>query len=161
MGLDGQTGVEAAQAGFNESYYGFRSFGKLLEEAQARKLLTLEPDEKSGRRDRQKLQHGILRSIRKLMPQYTLPPGHRAASPRAAGCRTALAAVAGTGLLVLAFFFAMFALMAAALLVGVIAVRWWWLVRAARRRTARKTPWSRRVPGHRASNERRPAALAH
>ncbi len=34
--------------GFNESYYGFRSFGKLLEEAQGRGLLTLEPDEKSG-----------------------------------------------------------------------------------------------------------------
>jgi uncharacterized protein (TIGR00288 family) len=34
--------------GFNESYYGFRSFGKLLDEAHARKLLELEPDEKSG-----------------------------------------------------------------------------------------------------------------
>lgn len=34
--------------GFSESYYGFRSFGKLLEEAQARGLVTLEPDEKSG-----------------------------------------------------------------------------------------------------------------
>jgi hypothetical protein len=34
--------------GFNESYYGFRSFGKLLEEAQTRGLLTLEPEEKSG-----------------------------------------------------------------------------------------------------------------
>ncbi|HEY9446985.1 MAG TPA: hypothetical protein VIQ62_07910 [Burkholderiales bacterium] len=68
------------------------------------------------------------------MPQYTLPPGHRAASPARRWLQTALAAVAGTGVLVLAFFFAMFALMAAALLVGVVAVRWWWLVRAARRR---------------------------
>ncbi len=34
--------------GFNESYYGFRSFSKLLDEAGARKLLTLEHDEKSG-----------------------------------------------------------------------------------------------------------------
>jgi uncharacterized protein (TIGR00288 family) len=34
--------------GFNESYYGYRSFGKLLDEAEARKLLTLEHDEKSG-----------------------------------------------------------------------------------------------------------------
>ena len=34
--------------GFNESYYGFRSFNNLLEEAQARQLLKLEPDEKSG-----------------------------------------------------------------------------------------------------------------
>ncbi|MGH8500719.1 MAG: NYN domain-containing protein, partial [Methylococcales bacterium] len=34
--------------GFNESYHGFRTFGKLLEEAQARKLLTMEHDEKSG-----------------------------------------------------------------------------------------------------------------
>lgn len=34
--------------GFNEAYYGFRSFNKLLEEAAARGLLELEPDEKSG-----------------------------------------------------------------------------------------------------------------
>ncbi len=34
--------------GFNEAFYGFRSFGKLLDEAQARKLIELEPDEKSG-----------------------------------------------------------------------------------------------------------------
>ncbi len=34
--------------GFNESYYGFRSFGKLLDEAASRKLLDLEEDEKSG-----------------------------------------------------------------------------------------------------------------
>ena len=34
--------------GFNETYHGFRTFGRLLEEAQARKLLELELDEKSG-----------------------------------------------------------------------------------------------------------------
>jgi len=34
--------------GFNESYYGFRTFSELLEDAQQRKLLTLEPDQKSG-----------------------------------------------------------------------------------------------------------------
>ena len=34
--------------GFSEGYYGFRSFGKLLEEAQARGVLELELDEKSG-----------------------------------------------------------------------------------------------------------------
>ncbi len=34
--------------GFNEAFYGFRSFGKLLDEAEARKLLKLEHDEKSG-----------------------------------------------------------------------------------------------------------------
>ncbi|MBM0103945.1 NYN domain-containing protein [Steroidobacter sp. S1-65] len=34
--------------GFNESYFGFRTFSELLEEAQVRKLLTLEPDLKSG-----------------------------------------------------------------------------------------------------------------
>ncbi len=33
---------------FSESYYGFRSFNKLLEEAQAHHLLKLERDEKSG-----------------------------------------------------------------------------------------------------------------
>jgi len=40
--------LKRRQPGFNESYYGFRSFSKLLEEAQARKLLELEHDEKSG-----------------------------------------------------------------------------------------------------------------
>jgi uncharacterized protein (TIGR00288 family) len=34
--------------GFNESYYGFRAFSDLLEEAQKRGLLALERDEKSG-----------------------------------------------------------------------------------------------------------------
>ncbi len=34
--------------GFNESYYGFKSFNSLLEEAQARGLISLERDEKSG-----------------------------------------------------------------------------------------------------------------
>ena len=34
--------------GFNESYFGFRTFSDLLEEAQGRKLLTLEADQKSG-----------------------------------------------------------------------------------------------------------------
>jgi hypothetical protein len=34
--------------GFNEAFYGFRSFGRLLDEAEARKLINLEHDEKSG-----------------------------------------------------------------------------------------------------------------
>jgi uncharacterized protein (TIGR00288 family) len=34
--------------GFNESYHGFRTFSELLEEAQTRRLLELEYDEKSG-----------------------------------------------------------------------------------------------------------------
>ncbi len=33
---------------FSESYYGFKSFGRLLEEASARKLVVLDKDEKSG-----------------------------------------------------------------------------------------------------------------
>jgi uncharacterized protein (TIGR00288 family) len=40
--------LKRRKPGFNESYHGFRSFAKLLEEAQARKLLELEFDEKSG-----------------------------------------------------------------------------------------------------------------
>jgi uncharacterized LabA/DUF88 family protein len=34
--------------GFNETYFGFRTFSDLLEEAQKQKLLLLEPDQKSG-----------------------------------------------------------------------------------------------------------------
>jgi hypothetical protein len=40
--------LKRRKPGFNEAYYGFKSFGKLLEEAQTRKLVVLEPDEKSG-----------------------------------------------------------------------------------------------------------------
>jgi len=40
--------LKRRKPGFNESYYGFRSFSKLLDEAASRKLLDLEEDEKSG-----------------------------------------------------------------------------------------------------------------
>lgn len=40
--------LKRRKPGFNETYHGFRTFGALLEEAQARKLLELEYDEKSG-----------------------------------------------------------------------------------------------------------------
>ena len=40
--------LKRRRPGFNESYYGFRSFNRLLEEAASRSLLKLEPDEKSG-----------------------------------------------------------------------------------------------------------------
>ena len=40
--------LKRRRPGFNESYYGFESFSKLLEEAQARGQLDLELDERSG-----------------------------------------------------------------------------------------------------------------
>jgi uncharacterized protein (TIGR00288 family) len=40
--------LKRRKPGFSETYHGFRTFSKLLEEAQARKLLELEHDEKSG-----------------------------------------------------------------------------------------------------------------
>lgn len=40
--------LKRRRPGFNESYYGFSSFSKLLEEARSRHLLELEFDEKSG-----------------------------------------------------------------------------------------------------------------
>lgn len=40
--------LKRRKPGFEETYHGFRNFGQLLEEAQARKLLTLQLDEKSG-----------------------------------------------------------------------------------------------------------------
>jgi hypothetical protein len=40
--------LKRRKPGFNESYYGFRSFNQLLEEASSRGLLELERDEKSG-----------------------------------------------------------------------------------------------------------------
>ena len=40
--------LKRRKPGFDETYHGFRTFGKLLEEAQTRGLLTLELDERSG-----------------------------------------------------------------------------------------------------------------
>jgi len=40
--------LKRRRPGFNESYYGFRSFKRLLDEAASRGLMELEPDEKSG-----------------------------------------------------------------------------------------------------------------
>lgn len=40
--------MKRRKPGFNESYYGYRSFGELLEDARKHKLLALERDEKSG-----------------------------------------------------------------------------------------------------------------
>ncbi len=40
--------LKRRKPGFNEAYYGFRSFNTLLEEAQSRQLMKLERDEKSG-----------------------------------------------------------------------------------------------------------------
>jgi uncharacterized protein (TIGR00288 family) len=40
--------LKRRKPGFNESYYGFRAFSDLLEEAEGKNLIKLEPDEKSG-----------------------------------------------------------------------------------------------------------------
>jgi uncharacterized protein (TIGR00288 family) len=40
--------LKRRKPGFNESYHGFRSFGKMLEEMEARGMLTMEHDKKSG-----------------------------------------------------------------------------------------------------------------
>ena len=42
--------LKRRKPGFNESYYGFRSFNAMLDEAEQRGNLTLERDEKSGNR---------------------------------------------------------------------------------------------------------------
>jgi uncharacterized protein (TIGR00288 family) len=51
--------LKRRKPGFNESYYGFRSFSKLLEEAEARGMLETEDDERSG---------GVI--IRKVNPDW-------------------------------------------------------------------------------------------
>jgi uncharacterized protein (TIGR00288 family) len=40
--------LKRRKPGFNESYHGFRSFGKMLEEMESREMLVLQHDEKSG-----------------------------------------------------------------------------------------------------------------
>lgn len=44
----GSQTLKRQRPGFNESYYGFRSFSRLLDEAAARGLIDVEEDEKSG-----------------------------------------------------------------------------------------------------------------
>lgn len=68
------------------------------------------------------------------MTYYQLRPAGTA-TPAKRWLQTAVAAVVGTGLLIVSFFFALFALAALALTVAVLAARWWWLLRKARRRT--------------------------
>ena len=48
MRLSFEQAIKRRDPGFNDSYYGFSSFSKLLEDAEARGLLQLERDEKSG-----------------------------------------------------------------------------------------------------------------
>ncbi|MDH2915400.1 MAG: NYN domain-containing protein, partial [Gallionella sp.] len=43
-----KTTMQRRRPGFNESFYGYRSFRELMEDAQKNKLLTLMRDEKSG-----------------------------------------------------------------------------------------------------------------
>jgi uncharacterized protein (TIGR00288 family) len=40
--------LKRRKPGFNETYHGFRSFGKLLEEMESKKMLAMEHDKKSG-----------------------------------------------------------------------------------------------------------------
>jgi len=40
--------LKRRKPGFNETYHGFRSFGKLLEEMASKKMITMEHDQKSG-----------------------------------------------------------------------------------------------------------------
>jgi hypothetical protein len=40
--------LKRRKPGFNESYYGFRAFSDLLEDAEKKALIKLQPDEKSG-----------------------------------------------------------------------------------------------------------------
>lgn len=40
--------LKRRKPGFNETYHGFRSFGKLLEEMQSKKMITMQHDQKSG-----------------------------------------------------------------------------------------------------------------
>ena len=47
MGLHGQDHHAAVQPGFAESYYGYRSFKELVEDAHKHKLVVVVRDEKS------------------------------------------------------------------------------------------------------------------
>jgi uncharacterized protein (TIGR00288 family) len=77
--------LKRRRPGFNESYYGFRTFGQLLEEAQSHGVLALEPDEKSG---------GV---VVRAGPVETIRPDQEAPAPRrAAATRASVSASQGS-----------------------------------------------------------------
>ena len=72
---------------FNESYYGFRAFGNLLEEAQSRGFLDVGREEKSGTYVYRDSAHGVRRRARACAPRpcsrrmRPLPPPRRKRPP--------------------------------------------------------------------------------
>jgi hypothetical protein len=50
--------LKRRKPGFNESYYGYRSFSDLLKDAETRQLLKLERDERSGNYTIRTVTHG-------------------------------------------------------------------------------------------------------
>src|SRR5256886_15417543 len=70
---------------FNESYYGFSTFSKLLEEAAKQKIVTLERDEKSGTYVITALTEGGGRAAESPGPAPVAWPVHRGAPRRRRG----------------------------------------------------------------------------
>jgi uncharacterized LabA/DUF88 family protein len=68
---------------FNESYYGFRTFSNLLEDAQKRAIVTLRRDQRSGSYVIEDLGSGVSAAAPQVAVSAFLPP--RAAEPAAAG----------------------------------------------------------------------------
>ena len=66
--------IKRRKPGFAESYYGFKTFGQMLEEAAKRGLIEIEKDEKSG-------SYIITASHTKQMEPLELPEPVEAAEP--------------------------------------------------------------------------------
>jgi uncharacterized LabA/DUF88 family protein len=73
--------IKRRKPDFNESYYGFRAFGNLLEEAQARGLLELGRDEKSGAYVYRSSGAKVGSDAMAEQPVAMLPPPEVAAAP--------------------------------------------------------------------------------
>ncbi|WP_323117905.1 NYN domain-containing protein [Burkholderia alba] len=77
-----KSAIKRRKPGFNESYYGFRAFGNLLEEAQARGLLEIGRDDKSGTFVFRPLLTVVADPARQAdAAKVTEPSGHAAQAP--------------------------------------------------------------------------------
>ncbi|MBI1906224.1 MAG: NYN domain-containing protein [Rhodocyclales bacterium] len=73
--------IKRRKPDFSESYYGFRAFGNLLDEAQARGLLEVGRDEKSGTFVSRSTAAAVPRVVPEVAPAAVTVESHASASP--------------------------------------------------------------------------------
>ncbi|WP_082717623.1 MULTISPECIES: NYN domain-containing protein [Burkholderia] len=76
-----KSAIKRRKPDFNESYYGFRAFGNLLEEAQARGLLEIGRDDKSGTFVFRSIQPAAVETVKPFETASAAEENHAGAKP--------------------------------------------------------------------------------